>query len=59
MGEPGFGQSKAARGFRRFFLRGLAHMRGEWRLVCLTQNLLKLGCYGRMLSRGSTVWSPM
>jgi hypothetical protein len=42
IGEPGFGQIKEARGFRRFLLRGLDHMRGEWRLVCLTPNLLKL-----------------
>jgi transposase len=40
--EPVFGQLKEARGFRRFLLRGLAHMRGEWCLVCLTHNLLKL-----------------
>jgi hypothetical protein len=29
-----FGQIKEARGFRRFLLRGLANMRGEWCLVC-------------------------
>jgi transposase len=40
--EPVFGQIKGARGFRRFLLRGLAKVRGEWRLVCLTHNLLKL-----------------
>jgi len=40
--EPVFGQIKEARGFRRFLLRGLANIRGEWRLVCLTHNLLKL-----------------
>ena len=40
--EPVFGQSKEARGFRRFLLRGLQNIRGEWRLVCLTHNLLKL-----------------
>jgi Transposase DDE domain len=48
--EPVFGQIKEARGFRRFLLRGLAHIRGEWRLVCLTHNLLKIWRYGRMLS---------
>jgi hypothetical protein len=42
---PGFGQSKEARGFRRFVLRGLDNMRGEWRLVCLTPNLLKMWRY--------------
>jgi hypothetical protein len=40
--EPVFGQIKATRGFRRFLLRGLAKIRGEWRLVCLTHNLLKI-----------------
>jgi transposase len=48
--EPVFGQIKEARGFRRFLLRGLAHIRGEWRLVCLTHNLLKMWRYGRDLS---------
>src|SRR5882672_5704761 len=36
--EPVFGQIKEARGFRRFLLRGLDNIRGEWRLVCLTQD---------------------
>jgi transposase len=45
--EPVFGQIKGARGFRRFSLRGLAKVNGEWRLVCLTHNLLKLWRYGR------------
>jgi len=40
--EPVFGQSKEARGVRRFLLRGLAAIRGEWRLICLTHNLLKI-----------------
>jgi transposase len=48
--EPVFGQLKEARGFRRFLLRGLANIRGEWRLVCLTHNLLKMWRYGRVLS---------
>jgi transposase len=43
--EPVFGQIKEARGFRRFLLRGLANIRGEWCLVCLTHNLLKLWRY--------------
>jgi len=42
---PVCGQSKDARGFRRFLRRGLDHIRGAWRLVCLTQNLLKLWRY--------------
>lgn len=43
--EPVFGQIKGVRGFRRFLLRGLAKVRGEWRLVCLTHNLLKIWRY--------------
>ena len=43
--EPVFGQIKGARGFRRFSLRGLAKVKAEWRLVCLTHNLLKLWRY--------------
>ncbi len=46
--EPVFGQIKQARGFRQFLLRGLAKVRGEWALVCLTHNILKMHriCYG-------------
>jgi transposase len=40
--EPVFGQIKQARGFRQFLLRGLLKVRGEWALVCLTHNILKL-----------------
>jgi len=43
--EPVFGQIKGVRSFRRFLLRGLAKVRGEWRLVCLTHNLIKLWRY--------------
>jgi hypothetical protein len=43
--EPVFGQIKEARGFRRFLRRGLANIRGEWSLVCLTHNLLKIWRY--------------
>src|SRR5215467_13659286 len=43
--EPVFGQIKEARGFRRFLLRGLAKIRGEGCLVCLTHNVLKLWRY--------------
>ena len=32
--EPIFGQLKQVLGFRQFSLRGLAAMRGEWRLMC-------------------------
>jgi hypothetical protein len=44
--EPVFGQIKEVRGFRRFLLRGLKKIRGEWCLVCLTHHLLKLWRYG-------------
>ena len=40
--EPIFGQLKGVLGFRQFSLRGLAAMRGEWRLVATVHNLLKL-----------------
>jgi transposase len=40
--EPVFGQIKQARGFRRFSLRGLVKVQGEWAFVCLTHNILKL-----------------
>jgi transposase len=40
--EPVFGQIKGARGFRQFSLRGSGKRNGEWRLVCLTHNLLKI-----------------
>jgi transposase len=40
--EPVFGQIKQARGFRQFLLRGIQKVRGEWSLLCLTHNVLKL-----------------
>ena len=40
--EPVFGQIKACRGLRRFLLRGLRKVTGEWTLWCLTHNLRKL-----------------
>ena len=36
------GQIKQVGGFRQFALRGIAQMKAEWQLVCLTHNLLKL-----------------
>jgi hypothetical protein len=47
--EPVFGQIKEWRGFRRFSLRGLDKVRGEWKLVCMTHNLLKLFRSGYVL----------
>jgi transposase len=40
--EPVFGQIKERRGLRRFLLRGLAKVQGEWTLWCLTHNLRKI-----------------
>ena len=40
--EPVFGQIKEPRGFRRFLLRGMEKVQGEWALVCAGHNLLKL-----------------
>ena len=45
--EPVFGQIKECRHFRRFSLRGLENVRAEWKLVCLTHNILKLFRLGR------------
>jgi hypothetical protein len=44
--EPAFGEVKDARGLRYFLLRGLEKVRGEWALITLTHNLLKLHRYG-------------
>jgi transposase len=40
--EPVFGQTKEARGLRRFLLRGLAKVNGEWMLWGMTHNINKL-----------------
>lgn len=40
--EPVFGQTKEARGFRQFLLRGLEKVGHEWALVCTGHNLKKL-----------------
>lgn len=47
--EPVFGQIKERRGFRRFSFRGLGCAGLEWKLICLTGNILKLFRSG---------WSP-
>lgn len=47
--EPVFGQIKQWRRFRQFLLRGVTKATAEWRLICLTHNLLKLYRAG---------WSP-
>ncbi len=40
--EPVFGQIKERRGFRRFSFRGVGKASLEWKLICLTGNILKL-----------------
>lgn len=37
-----FRQTKERRGFRRFSFRGKDNVGAEWKLICLTHNLLKL-----------------
>ena len=46
--EPVFGQIKAGRGCRKFLLRGLEKVQGEWSLICTGHNLLKLFRFGRL-----------
>jgi transposase len=48
--EPIFGQLKQVLGFRQFSLRGLASMRGEWRLMATVHNLLKLWRNGQQVA---------
>ena len=48
--EPVFGQIKQARGFRQFLLRGLRKVDAEWKLLCLTHNLLKIWRYQSALT---------
>jgi len=40
--------SKHRASFRQFLLRGLKKVQGEWAIICLTHNILKLHrlCYG-------------
>lgn len=45
--EPVFGQTKHARGFRQFLLRGHEKVHSEWKLVCTGHNLLKLFAFSR------------
>jgi len=41
--EAPFGWIKHVLGFRRFSLRGLENVRGEWNLVCAAMNLRRMG----------------
>ena len=49
--EPVFGILKEAQRFRRFLLRGLDGVRGEWSLACAAFNLKKLA---RWIAAGNT-----
>lgn len=40
--EPVFGIIKEVMGFRRFLLRGLESVQGEWSLVCMAYNIKRL-----------------
>ena len=48
--EPIFGQLKQVLGFRQFSLRGLASLRGEWRLMATVHNFLKLWRHGQTIA---------
>ena len=50
--EPVNGQIKEARGLRRFLLRGLEKVDGEWHLIAGTHNLLKLWRFRRSQQQG-------
>ncbi len=42
-GERPFAEIKAVMGFRRFGLRGVSKVRGEWDLICAAFNLRRIG----------------
>ena len=42
LAEPPFGWIKHVLGFRRFSLRGLKKVQGEWQLVCAALNLKRI-----------------
>lgn len=46
MVEPVFGMIKETLGYRRFLLRGLQKVQGEWAMICTAFNLIKLFRYG-------------
>jgi len=52
MVEPVFGMIKEVLGYRRFLLRGLQKVRGEWSLICAAFNLRKYFVYGRKVESG-------
>ena len=46
--EPVIGYIKNVRGFRHFKLRRLSRVCAEWRIICMTHNLLKLFRHHRL-----------
>jgi transposase len=55
--EPVLGQIKHCRGFRQFLLRSLEKVRGEWGLICIGHNLLKLFRLRGLGLSGGTTWA--
>lgn len=51
---PVFGIIKEVMGFRRFMLRGRVKVSLEWTLVCLSDNLKRLGVLKRQAAAGKT-----
>ena len=49
--EGPFGQIKEGRGFRRLSMRGKEKADGEWKLVCMTYNILKIWRSGANLAQ--------
>lgn len=49
--EPVFGQIKERRKLRGFLFRGLEKVKAEWKIICLTHNLLKLYLAGVRLQK--------
>jgi hypothetical protein len=50
--ESVFGQVKGVRGIREFFRRGLDACGSEWKLICMTHNLLKLFRFNNACNEG-------
>ena len=59
--EPFFGWTKENRNFKKFQRRGLGICKGEWKLICLTQNILKFSAdmRARTLSLTLTAIAPV
>jgi hypothetical protein len=48
--EPVFGMIKSVRGICGFLVRGAKKVSGEWQLICLTHNLLKIWRRGQSVA---------